>query len=172
MKNVLGSVGKVFLFRAGLPIGLVVLAVLLIAGGVIFGIKTNPEILGLSKGNAQVQAEVDTLIAEVGKLIELPADERPTVATVTDVEKLKAQPFFQKAQNGDRILVFTNARRAILYRPTEKRIVDVGAVNIQQQPSGQPAGSPDPNATPGAEATPAPTEESTPAPTPEATPSQ
>lgn len=37
---------------------------------------------------------------EVKKLMELP-DENPTVATITDIEKLKEQAFFQKGKNGD-----------------------------------------------------------------------
>lgn len=109
-------------------------------------VKQKPEVLGLSKGAAQVQAETDALVAEVGKLIALPTDEKPTVATVTDVGKVKDQPFFKNAKNGDKVIIYTNARKAILYRPTEKRIIEVGAVNINQQAS--PSPSPEPTETP------------------------
>ena len=81
-------------------------------------------------------------------------DEKPTVATITDIEKVKDQPFFKNAKNGDRVLIFTNAKKAILYRPTEKRIIEVGAVNINQA-SPTPAGEPTPEGeTPAASATP------------------
>lgn len=84
--------------------------------------KTNPQ--------ASAQEEVKKLVAEVGKLIELPTGEDPTVATVTDIDKLKDQPFFQKAKNGDKVLIYTNARKAILYDPNVKKVIDVAPINI------------------------------------------
>lgn len=147
----------------------IVVAILLGVGITVYGIKQRPEVLGLSKGQVQVQSEVDALVAEVDKLIELPKDEKPTVKTLTDIEieKVKDQPFFKNAKNGDKVLVYTNAKKVILYRPTEKRIIEVGAVNINQA-SPSPAGEPTPEAvTPTPSPTPA-----TPTPTssPEATP--
>ena len=44
------------------------------------------------------KAEVKALVERVGKLIKLPEGEEPTIATVTDLEKLKNQPFFAKAK--------------------------------------------------------------------------
>ena len=70
----------------------------------------------------------------MGKLLALPSDEKPTVATITDVEKLKEQVFFKNAMNNDKVLIYTKAKKAILYRPSENKIVEVGAVNINQQP--------------------------------------
>jgi len=130
--GLLGAVGRFFLKGVTVPLGVLLLLVLLIAGGV-FGIRYRPEILGLSKGREQVQQEADRLVEEVGKLIVLPEDERPTIATVTDVDAVKDQPFFSKAQNGDKVLIYTSARKAILYRPSENRILEVGLVNIQQE---------------------------------------
>ncbi len=124
----------------------VVLVSLLIGGvGVYFGVRSYPQFFGLSKSSSQIQSDVDDLTAEVGKLITLPTDERPTIATITDIEKLKDQAFFKSAKNGDRVLIYTNAKKAILYRPSEKIIVEVGAVNINQAspaPSGSPEASP------------------------------
>lgn len=50
----------------------------------------------LLKNNPQkvVQQETADLVAAVSKLIVLPDGEEPTVATVSDPEKLKDQPFF------------------------------------------------------------------------------
>ncbi len=69
------------------------------------------------------------LVAEVGKLIDLPIGEDPTIATITDIDKLKNQPFFQKAKNGDKVLIYTGARKAILYDPATKKILDVTVIN-------------------------------------------
>src|SRR5947209_3689804 len=49
------------------------------------------------------QNETKKLIEAVGKLIVLPADEPPTVATVTDLAKLQGQPFFANAAVGDKV---------------------------------------------------------------------
>ena len=78
------------------------------------------------RNNPQVVSEEETkaVVAEVGKLMELP-NETPSIATVQDKEKLKDQNFFQKAQNGDKVLIFTNAKQAILFRPSAKKIIEV-----------------------------------------------
>lgn len=51
-------------------------------------------------------------------------DETPTIATVSDITKLQGQPFFAKAQNGDKVYVYSNAKKAILYRPSENKIIE------------------------------------------------
>src|SRR3990167_9474286 len=72
------------------------------------------------------------VIEEVGKLMELP-DEKPTVATITDREKLLAQPFFAKSKTGDKVLIYTQNRKAILYDPVAKKIIDVAPINISSE---------------------------------------
>ena len=86
---------------------------------------------GIAKEEAS-QDEIQTIISEVGKIIELPKDEIPTLATVTEADKVKEQPFFQNAENGDKVLIYANARKAYLYRPSAKKIIEVGVINIGQ----------------------------------------
>ena len=79
---------------------------------------------------AQVSAaETEALVDEVGKIILLP-DETPTVATVTDLAPLKDQPFFANAKVDDKVLIYQGAKKAILYRPSEQRIIEVAPVNL------------------------------------------
>lgn len=82
----------------------------------------------------KIREENKQLIAEVGKLIVLPADEEPTIATVSDLDKLKDQPFFAKAQLGDKVLIYTNAKKAILFRPLDEKIIELAPL-INNQPS-------------------------------------
>lgn len=88
-------------------------------------IKNNP--------NAAKQAQeskVADVKAKVAKLITVPADETPTLATVTDKTKLKDQPFFKDAQNGDTILIFPQAKKAIIYRESTNQLINVGPIAI------------------------------------------
>lgn len=86
----------------------------------------------LKSPTSAADAESAQLIAEVGKLIELPKGEQPTVATVSDINKLRGQSFFANAKNGDKVLIYTKAQKAILYDPAEKKIVEVGPINLSQ----------------------------------------
>lgn len=74
--------------------------------------------------------ETEELVVTLGKIMELPEGEKPTLATVTDKEKLAEQAFFQKAENGDKVLIYSQSGRAILYRPSTKKIIDVTSVNV------------------------------------------
>lgn len=121
-------------FKGGkLPLVIAVAGILVVAGGGAFGYK---QYMALREENARLanpqtaqESEANKLKEEVAKLIELP-NENPTVATVVDVDKLKSQPFFASAQNGDRVLIFAQAKKAVLYRPGTKKIVEVAPINI------------------------------------------
>lgn len=76
------------------------------------------------------KSDLDKTIASVGKLMVLPADETPTMATVSDPAKLKDQPFFVNAKSGDKVLIYSNARKAILYSPSQNKIIEVAPVNL------------------------------------------
>ncbi|MES2985982.1 MAG: hypothetical protein V4686_02560 [Patescibacteria group bacterium] len=77
----------------------------------------------------QAAKELTTLVEKVGKIMVLPA-EAPQAAIIQDVDSLKkTQSFFIDAQNGDKILVFVQARKAVIYREETNQIVNV-ALNI------------------------------------------
>lgn len=76
------------------------------------------------------KAENNKLIERVRTLITVPSDETPTIATVTDSEKLKNNAFFVNAQNGDKVLIYSTAKKAVIYRPGENKIVEVGPISI------------------------------------------
>jgi len=88
--------------------------------------------------NVVSNEEVKSLVAKVSKLILLPQNEIPTVATVNDPEKLKDQPFFIKAKSGDKVLLYPIAKRAFLYNPTEDKIMEVAPINLGEPAAEKP----------------------------------
>jgi hypothetical protein len=76
------------------------------------------------------------VVAMVGKLMVLPTDEQPTVATVTDLEKLKGQPFFTNAKVGNYVLIYVKSKKAILFDGTANKIIEVGALNADAAAAG------------------------------------
>ena len=87
-----------------------------------------------SRSSEQKNAsEVQSIVNKVGKLMYLPTDEIPTVATVSDPSALKDQAFFVDAKVGDKVLIYTNAKKAILYDPRVNKIVTIAPLNIGDQ---------------------------------------
>lgn len=84
----------------------------------------NPEIAA--------QTEVKILTDQLSKIMVLPVDEEPTVATVLEKDKIQDQPFFVNAENGDKVIIYTKAMKAILFRPSENKIIEVAPIEISQ----------------------------------------
>lgn len=106
-------------------------------------IKTKPSIAGIQTNNSgEQQAVADGIISKVGRLMMLPSDETPTVASVTDATKVNTQPFFASAQNGDDILIYQKAQKIILYRPSTNIIINVGSITYNQTPAATPSATP------------------------------
>ena len=84
-------------------------------------------------------AEVESLKQKISALIELPKEEEPIPATVSDVTKLKDQTFFAKAKNGDKVLIYSKAKIAILYRPSVDKIINVAPVNLGDSQTATPS---------------------------------
>ncbi len=88
----------------------------------------------LKNPTAKAQMETKKLLEEVGKIYALPKGD-PTIATVSDKTKLASQAFFASAQNGDKVLIFTDSKKAILYRPSTGQVIEVGPITIQDKES-------------------------------------
>src|SRR5690349_6611400 len=71
------------------------------------------------------QEELKSLQKKISRLMVLPDGSDATVATVSDITKLKDQPFFKNATNGDKVLIYAQAKTAILYNPKKDLIVSV-----------------------------------------------
>jgi hypothetical protein len=116
---------------------LIVMVVLVTAGGTLYGLIQRNENVRLQKQIAQLKNdpqsinrdEIQLLTDKMSKLIALPEGETPILFPF-DKEKYKDQPIFSKTDNGDKILIYTNAKKAYIYRPSKNVIVDVIPVNV------------------------------------------
>ena len=117
----------------------IILFIFALAPSVFFFIKYRAIEQQLKKIQFAPADQTAKTIAAVSKLMKLPEGETPTVATVTDKEKLAGQPFFQSAKNGDKVLIYSNAKKAILYDPIANKIIDVAPLNINS-PTPLPTG--------------------------------
>jgi len=72
--------------------------------------------------------EVSVLIKNVSKLYLFPEGEIPTVAIVSDPKLLENKPFSIQAEKGDNVLFFQKAERAVLYRPSINKIIEIALI--------------------------------------------
>jgi len=80
----------------------------------------------------KLSAEDQKILNQLKQLIELPTDITPTMAVVSDSEKLKEmQPtFFANAKKDDRLIIYPDM--AILFDPAANKIIKVGPVQFSQ----------------------------------------
>jgi hypothetical protein len=71
--------------------------------------------------------EIVTLMEQLEQHIILP-EETPVVATVSDKDLL-TDPFFDNAENGDKVFFFVESKLAILFRPSIDKIVTVSPLS-------------------------------------------
>lgn len=101
------------------------------------------EIDRLKENPQELERELaEDLIAEIGKVVDLPLGETPTIATVQDATKLNEQPFFSEAENGDKLLIYTKAKKAFLYRPSTNKIIEIAPVSIGEEDKTTPSENP------------------------------
>jgi hypothetical protein len=72
-----------------------------------------------------LQDEKQRIVDAISRSMELPSGESPIVAAVTDVEKLRDQSFFPDAQVDDQLIMYSDAKKAIVYRLSSEKIVDI-----------------------------------------------
>lgn len=106
-------------------------ALVVVSGlAVYFWYKGSGSVELLNQAQNQNQTEAQELIAEISQFLILPEGEQPTVATVSDPEILKGQPFFVNAKRGDKVLIYSRTKKAILYDPIAKKIIEVAPINL------------------------------------------
>ena len=113
---------------------IIVALILIMVGGGYFGYhkydQVNQEKQRLADPQEAARQETQRVKDQVAKLIDVPQGEDPTIASVVDASKLSNQAFFKNAQNNDKVLMYSQAKKAILYRPSTNKIIEVAPINI------------------------------------------
>jgi len=87
---------------------------------------------------------VGNAVSALSKLLVLPTGETPLVYSIGDAATLaNYQAFYSGAQNGDLIIIYQKAAKAIVYSPSRNMIENVGPIipAQQNQVSSQPSTS-------------------------------
>lgn len=105
--------------RWALTIGLVLLVVIIATATFVF----------FQRKQSTDLTDATTVKARAGVLYLLPTNEEPALATVTDNSKLSSS-FAGKVENGDKILIYEKNKKAIVYRPSINKIVEVEPIQI------------------------------------------
>lgn len=108
-----------------------VLVILGLLGATGFYYKKYHDIKKLTPEQLQ-QQQVDAYTKELSKVYSVPNEKPASVATVQDKDAVKKQyPALDQAENGDVVFVYKDAKLAILYRPSEKKVIKSIPVTTQ-----------------------------------------
>lgn len=85
----------------------------------------------ITETQEESQEEIDKIVEKVGRLILLPEGETPTLVTIDDKDSITENlVFFRDAENGDKVLVYRQAKLAFLYRPSADKLINASSVNV------------------------------------------
>ncbi len=97
------------------------LLAIFVAGGIWYAVSVDMKV----ETPSEKKAKEERLIREVGSHVILPTSETPQLATVVDPAQYKNDPLLSQSLAGDKVLVFPTLKKAILYRPSLDRVVDM-----------------------------------------------
>jgi cell division protein FtsL len=126
--------GKGRIFNKPLPIVIAVVVCLALVFFIYGYYSTRNQLMHLKSANSSSQSnETQQLIDKVGNLVQLPANEPPTIATVSNASHLKSQQFFSRAKDGDKLLIYSKSGLGVLYRPSTNKIIAYSPVNLNNK---------------------------------------
>lgn len=74
------------------------------------------------------QRTAETALSILSEHVELPQEE-PTVVTIADKQKLSNKVLAARVENDDILLIFPEAKRLAVYRPSTQKLVDMLTFN-------------------------------------------
>lgn len=107
---------------------------------------TKNQLEKLSNPKTATESATQQLINSVSKLMQLPNNETPVLASINNAASLRSQGgfaryFYANAQNGDKLLIYTKNNLGVIYRPSTNKIIASGPYDlsklVQQSGTGQ-----------------------------------
>jgi hypothetical protein len=93
----------------------------------------------LNGADTSTKSEAQQYFDKVNQVVELGTDELPTVANVSDADKVKKENvILSDVKNGDKMLFFAKSRKLVVFRPDTNKVVAVVSLTTQsssQQPT-------------------------------------
>jgi hypothetical protein len=114
--------------------GIVAVLVVLLVASLAFGGVYFQKYQTLRKDSSKTADERNKeLIDKINGVYELPKDETPVVAIVSDEQKFKGEyPVFTTAKLGDALLLYEKAGQAVLYRESENKIIGTATFTVNK----------------------------------------
>jgi hypothetical protein len=94
-------------------------------------ITTKHQLEQAKSPSATGQTPTQQVVSKVSNLVDVPKDESPTLANISNADALRKlskfnASFFADAKNGDVLLIYSKHNKAIVYRPTTNKIIASG----------------------------------------------
>jgi hypothetical protein len=83
----------------------------------------------IQSDSGELHSESQIIRDKVNRLVLLPRDEEPAIATVTEKMRI-SDKFLEQAQDGDKLLLYYQSLKAYLYRPSAHKLVDIGPITV------------------------------------------
>lgn len=81
------------------------------------------------------QREAARIAYSISSKVDLPQGEDPALATVADKSKINRGGVLAGAENGDKVLLYYQSGRAVLYRPSAGKVVAIGPIVLDASAS-------------------------------------
>lgn len=75
--------------------------------------------------------EEECILYKMGQIADLPKDDTPSFAKISDESLTGNVPFLKNGKNGDYLVIFPKSQKAFLYRESENRMINTGPVSTQ-----------------------------------------
>ena len=116
------------------PVGILTILLVVALGGLGYyyekynAVTKDPSTIAKEKAE-DAKKKTDAVVKKISDLMILSNTDNAVLATITDKSKLAGQKFFDVAENGDELVLFPNMMKAVIYRPSINKIIDVGPFN-------------------------------------------
>lgn len=79
----------------------------------------------------------EVILSAIRSKMEIPTDEDPAIILIDDAERAaREQAFYSQVIQGDIVVIYPKAKKAIIWSPSRMKIVNAGIVDVQQGPAG------------------------------------